>query len=357
LSRLWKYFIDAKKPHVLAADAQHFILGHRDGQQVLGLGGDAGGLQLLVEGHVGAADHVGEDHVRLLQLDLVDQRAELRVAQRVVFLAHHRALEHVLDVLAGDLVGGTRPDVVRADQEEGLGLLFLGHPVQARQHLLRRLLAGIEHVLGLLQAFVEGRVVQQAVILLEHRQHRLARGRGPAAEDGRHAVVFQQLLGLFGEGRPVAGTVFLMILILRPRMPPMALIWSMARRSAWIEPVSLMAMVPVAECSWPTVTSVSVMASLVVLTLAVGYCWAEAMPGRAAAAAPAARPIRILRRGSEGGLEDEECDMRYSFRALLLDSVWAIVASCKHETKTGQRTAPAAAQLGTLASHGSGASF
>jgi hypothetical protein len=30
----------------------------------------------------------------------------------------------------------------------------------------------------------------------------------------------------------------------------------MARRSAWIEPVSEMAMVPVAECNWPTVTSV-----------------------------------------------------------------------------------------------------
>jgi hypothetical protein len=47
-----------------------------------------------------------------------------------------------------------------------------------------------------------------------------------------------------------------MTLILRPRMPPEALIWSMARRSAWIEPVSEIAMVPVAECSWPTVTSV-----------------------------------------------------------------------------------------------------
>ncbi|MNK77592.1 hypothetical protein D3C87_971980 [compost metagenome] len=62
----------------------------------------------------------------------------------------------------------------------------------------------------------------------------------------------------------------LMTLILRPRMPPIALIWSMASCSAWMEPVSEMAMVPVDECSWPTVTSVSVTASLVVLTLAVG---------------------------------------------------------------------------------------
>ena len=40
----------------------------------------------------------------------------------------------------------------------------------------------------------------------------------------------------------------------------------MASRSAWIEPVSLIAMVPVALCSWPTVTSVSVTASPVLLT-------------------------------------------------------------------------------------------
>ena len=60
----------------------------------------------------------------------------------------------------------------------------------------------------------------------------------------------------------------------------MALIWSMASCSAWIEPVSEMAMVPEEECNWPTTTSVSVTASLVVLTLAVGNCWAMAMPGR-----------------------------------------------------------------------------
>jgi len=45
------------------------------------------------------------------------------------------------------------------------------------------------------------------------------------------------------------------------------------------EPVSEIAIVPVAECNWPTVTSVSVMASLVVLTLAVGNCWARAQAG------------------------------------------------------------------------------
>ena len=71
----------------------------------------------------------------------------------------------------------------------------------------------------------------------------------------------------------------LMTLIFRPRMPPIALIWSMASCSAWIEPVSEMAIVPVAECNWPTVTSVSVIASLVVLIFAVGNCWASAQAG------------------------------------------------------------------------------
>ena len=55
-------------------------------------------------------------------------------------------------------------------------------------------------------------------------------------------------------------------LIWRPSTPPMALIWSIASCSAWIEPVSEIAIVPVAECNCPTVTSVSVTASLVVLT-------------------------------------------------------------------------------------------
>jgi len=69
----------------------------------------------------------------------------------------------------------------------------------------------------------------------------------------------------------------LITLIMRPSTPPDALIWSMASCSAWIEPVSEIAMVPVAECSWlaecswPTVTSVSVTARPVVLTAEVGY--------------------------------------------------------------------------------------
>ena len=66
-----------------------------------------------------------------------------------------------------------------------------------------------------------------------------------------------------------------MNLILRPSTPPGALICSMASFSAWTEPVSLIAMVPVTECRMPTVTSVSVTARPVVLTLAVGNCCAQ----------------------------------------------------------------------------------
>jgi hypothetical protein len=65
---------------------------------------------------------------------------------------------------------------VRPDEEERFRALLLGDPVQAGKNLLRRLLAGVDHVLGLLEAFIEGRVVEHAVILLDDRQHRLAGG-------------------------------------------------------------------------------------------------------------------------------------------------------------------------------------
>ena len=77
---------------VLAADAVDFVFGHRDRQQRLLRQVDAGRLELLVERDVRAADDVGEDHVGLGQLDLVDDRVELGVAERVIFLADDLAL-------------------------------------------------------------------------------------------------------------------------------------------------------------------------------------------------------------------------------------------------------------------------
>jgi hypothetical protein len=63
------------------------------------------------------------------------------------------------------------------------------------------------------------------------------------------------------------------------------------------EPVSLIAMVPVTECRMPAVTSVSVTASPVLLTAAVGGASARANCGSIAAAdrlaAPASSPRRV----------------------------------------------------------------
>jgi hypothetical protein len=89
-----------------------------------------------------------------------------------------------------------------------------------------------------------------------------------------------------------------MNLILRPSTPPWALIWSIASFSASTDPVSEMAIVPVTEWRMPTVTSVSVTASPVVFTLAVGNCCASANGGNKALADRAADPMsNCLRNG------------------------------------------------------------
>src|SRR3984885_6436798 len=85
-------------------------------------------------------------------------------------------------------------------------------------------------------------------------------------------------------------------LILRPNTPPTALICSMASFSASTEPVSLIAMVPVTEYKMPTVTSVSVTASPVVLTAAVAGASARANCGSIADDDKAAAPTRSPRR-------------------------------------------------------------
>src|ERR1700722_515078 len=70
----------------------------------------------------------------------------------------------------------------------------------------------------------------------------------------------------------------------------------MASFSASTEPVSLIAMVPVTECKMPTVTSVSVTASPVVLTAAVAGASARANCGSIADDDKAAAPTRSPRR-------------------------------------------------------------
>ncbi|MPM77542.1 hypothetical protein SDC9_124548 [bioreactor metagenome] len=110
---------------------------------------------------------------------------------------------------AQDLVGGARVHIVGAQQHEAFGAAaFLAHQVfHGRDGLLVGRGTGVEHVLGKLLAFVLNRVEQQAVVLLEHRQHRLARHAGPAAKGDGHLVLREQLLGFFGKQRPVGGRV------------------------------------------------------------------------------------------------------------------------------------------------------
>src|ERR1700744_6202949 len=90
-----------------------------------------------------------------------------------------------------------------------------------------------------------------------------------------------------------------MNLILRPSTPPCALICSIASFSASTEPVSEIAMVPVTEWRMPTVTSVSVTASPVVLTAEVAGTSAKACRGSIEMAGTAAIPIKSLRRSGE----------------------------------------------------------
>src|SRR4029077_19547430 len=90
-----------------------------------------------------------------------------------------------------------------------------------------------------------------------------------------------------------------MNLILRPRMPPAALICPMASFSASIEPVSEMAIVPVAECRMPQVTSVSVTARPVVLIAEVAGACANDGRGSMVKAGIAAIPISSLRRNAD----------------------------------------------------------
>ena len=90
-----------------------------------------------------------------------------------------------------------------------------------------------------------------------------------------------------------------MNLILRPSTPPAALICSIASFSAWIEPVSEIAIVPVAECRMPTVTSVSVTARPVVLTAAVAGPAPNDGRGSIEMNGSAAAPISSLRRSGD----------------------------------------------------------
>jgi len=66
---------------------------------------------------------------------------------------------------------------------------------------------GIENVGGGLLAFALARIEQEAALALDDRQHLLARGRGPAAEDRRDLVLVDELARLLGVELGVGGRV------------------------------------------------------------------------------------------------------------------------------------------------------
>ena len=195
----------------LGVDARKLFLAHGEGHHRDVLGGDALVTQFLVEGHVGIAVD-GGDHGGLLAggaelLDIGDDglpvgMTEGGVVDQDVFLRHPFALEVGLQ----DLVGGAGIDIVGPGQYPALHPL-IHEVVHRRDGLLVGRGAGVEDVLGRFLTLVLHGVEEQAVQFLEDRQHRLAGHRGPAAEDGGHLVLGQQLPRLLGEQGPVGRRV------------------------------------------------------------------------------------------------------------------------------------------------------
>ena len=192
-----------------------FHLGKAERNDRAGVGGDALVGQFLEEGHVAVAVD-GVDHGAIAAgaeaFDLADDGLVVLVVERRVLLgdAVFRYALGLGEIEPQNLVRGTRVDVVRTDQVEALlAAAFRAHQViHRRGRLLVDRRAGVDDVLRTLFAFVLDGVEEEAVVLLEHRQHGLAAYRGPAAENRRHLILGQELLGLFGEEVPVGGGIF-----------------------------------------------------------------------------------------------------------------------------------------------------
>ena len=138
------------------------------------LGGDAELLELLVEGHDLVADQGGEHHIGLERGDLVDVGRELGVPERRILLGHGLAAVEVEQglPLAVGLLG---IDVVGAD-EIVPGPELVDHPGCEVVELLVGYGAGVKAVVAAFLRLVEGRIQQDAVVVLKLRQHRLAAG-------------------------------------------------------------------------------------------------------------------------------------------------------------------------------------
>ena len=164
--------------------------------------------KFLVERHIGVAVDGGDDGGLLAgRSELLDVghdglpigMAEWRVVDHDVLGLHALRLQISLE----DFVGRARIDIIGAGQHPALHLLFLGEVIDRGDRLLVGRGARVEDVaLALLTLVLDG-VEQDAVELLEDREHGFARHGGPAAEDRHDLVLADQLAGFLRKERPV----------------------------------------------------------------------------------------------------------------------------------------------------------
>ncbi len=164
-------------------------------------------LVFAVERDDRVAHHVGQHGVGPRLLDLAHHAGPLGVAELQVLVAHPLRAR-LLDQLLADLGHLAGIDVVGADDEDLLLAQLVDHPRDVVAQLLVGHGAAVHHVLRALEAFVVRLVEQHRIAALEHRQHRLAAGRGVAAEHRRDAVAHHQLGRLLVEDLRVGSAVF-----------------------------------------------------------------------------------------------------------------------------------------------------
>jgi hypothetical protein len=128
---------------------------------------------------------------------------------------------------------------------------------------------GVKDVLGRFLALVLHRIKQQAVQFLDDRQHRLARHRRPAAEDGVHFILGQQLAGFFREQRPVGRRIDDHRLEFFAGQAAFLFCSSISISMVSFSVVSLIAMVPDKECSTPTLMVSAAFAAPIIRAKAV----------------------------------------------------------------------------------------
>ena len=159
-----------------------------------------------------------------------------------------------LQVGREDLVGRARIDVVGAFEHPALHRAAVGahQIVDGGDRLLVGRGAGVEDVPLRFLALVLHRIEQDRIELLEHRQHRLARHRGPAAEHDRDLVLLRSVpcafsanSGQFEAGSTTTASSFL------PSTPPFLFCSSISISITSLSVVSLIAIVPESEWRMP----------------------------------------------------------------------------------------------------------